>query len=83
MATALIRAGQFTQTDWATALGKALSDAADKGAPDSEDTYFQAALSALETLTEQAGISGQDRQARKADWEEAYRRTPHGKPVQV
>ena len=81
MATALIREGRFSQSDWANALGAALAEAADQNAPDTENTYYQAALRALETLTETAGISASDRVARKSDWEDAYRRTPHGEPV--
>ena len=81
VATALIREGHFTQSDWANALGAALRSAETQGAPDTEDTYYQAALRALEALTENAGISGADRTARKSAWEAAYRRTPHGQPV--
>ena len=81
MATAMIREGHFTQTDWANALGDALKAAEHQGTPDTDDTYFGAALSALERLTESAGISAHDRHNRKADWEAAYRRTPHGDPV--
>ena len=83
MATALIREGHFTQTDWAAALGQALSEAEARGAPDNEETYYQSALHALETLTAQAGISETDRTRRKSAWEEAYLRTPHGQPVQL
>ncbi len=81
MADAMIRAGHFSATDWAEALGAALRAAEAEGAPDSEDTYFAAALSALEGLTERAGIAAADRATRKSAWEQAYLRTPHGAPV--
>lgn len=81
MATSLIRAGHFTQSVWASTLGAALQDAERRGAPDTEATYFEAALTALEALSEGAGITDTDRSTRKSDWEEAYRRTPHGQPV--
>lgn len=81
MATALIREGHFTQDDWANALGAALRQAKADGAPDSEDTYYEAALSALETLSECTGITDTDRATRKSAWEDAYQRTPHGQPV--
>lgn len=81
MATAMIREGHFDQTAWAATLGNALSEAETEGAPDTEDTYFKAALHALETLSEAAGIPGAERTKRKSDWEAAYRRTPHGEPV--
>lgn len=83
MATAMIRAGHFTQSDWASALGAELKRAKDNNAPDTEATYFQAALTALEALSTGAGISPGDRLERKAEWEQAYRQTPHGKPVRI
>ncbi len=81
MATAMIRAGHFTQAEWAEALGAALKAAEGSGRPDTDDTYFLAALSALEGLSETAGITPTDRATRKSGWEAAYRRTPHGHPV--
>ena len=81
MATALIRAGHATQTQWANALGAALREAEAAGRPDTEETYFTAALTALERLAEPSGISAQDRDTRRKAWEEAYHRTPHGAPV--
>lgn len=83
MATAMIREKHFTQSEWASALGRALQDAENAGAPDNEATYFEAALAALERLSEGAGISEPDRRSRKTAWEAAYRRTPHGKPVEL
>lgn len=81
IAAAMIREGHFTQGSWAGALGDALKSAEENGKPDTDETYFLAALSALESLTETAGITESDRAIRKSGWEEAYRRTPHGLPV--
>ena len=81
MATAMIREGHFTQDAWATALGAALDTAEARGEPDTDETYFLAALAALERLSEAAGISQADRATRKTGWEDAYRRTAHGQPV--
>ena len=81
MATAMIREGHFTQDDWATALGHALKEAEETGKPDTDETYFLSALTALETLSETTGITAATRAARKLGWESAYRRTPHGQPV--
>ena len=83
MATAMIREGHFSQDDWAHALGAALKQAEVNGQPDTEETYFLAALSALESLSETSGIAAKDRSARKTAWENAYRRTPHGQPVNL
>ncbi|MEO1537154.1 MAG: nitrile hydratase accessory protein [Pseudomonadota bacterium] len=83
MATAMVRAGHISQTDWAEALGAALKTAAAEDAPDTEETYFLAALSALESLMETAGVTADERTARKSDWQAAYKRTPHGQPVEL
>ena len=55
-----------------------------RGAPDDTTTYYLAVVDALETVTAQSvGISEQERSRRRAAWEEAYRRTPHGQPVKL
>lgn len=77
-AHALEQAGSFTKAEWAAALGAALKRAAEAGAADSEETYYLAALEALEAL---APMTQADLDARKAAWEEAYLHTPHGQPV--
>ena len=83
MATAMIRECHFSQSDWASALGAALKAAKAAGEPDTDATYYAAALSALETLSETTGITTEERKLRKDAWEDAYRRTPHGKPVNL
>lgn len=84
LADAMVRAGHFSAAVWADALGAALREAETDGAPDTLDTYFTAVLTALERLAEtRAGISAETRAARRAAWEDAYRRTPHGKPVEL
>lgn len=77
-AHALIRAGHLAPADWARALGAALKDAERQGLPDTDETYYLAALSALEQVSP---FTPDDLQQRKTDWARAYRRTPHGKPV--
>lgn len=81
LADNLVQAGHFTAAAWAETLGQELRSAERKGAPDNLDTYYGAVLSALETLTESTGISEETRMQRRTDWETAYLRTPHGKPV--
>lgn len=83
MAVAMIREGHLTQAEWAEALGAALQDAKENGKPDTNETYFLAALSALEKMTEKSGISIADRESRKSEWQDAYLRTPHGQPVNL
>lgn len=82
LADSMVQAGHFTKTAWADALGAALKSAEREGAPDTLETYYIVVLNALETLSESsAGIAAETRLQRRADWEAAYRRTPHGKPV--
>lgn len=83
LADTMVKAGYFSARDWAETLGASLQEAEEQGASDTEETYYTCALSALEALVPQAGIAAADLAQRKADWEEAYRRTPHGKPVML
>ena len=82
IADAMVHAGHFSSGHWAIALGTALRTAEADGAPDTEETYYSAALEALEMLSHtETKISAADLAERKHAWEEAYHRTPHGKPV--
>ena len=77
-AFALVKAGHLTAGEWAEALGAELARAEAEAKPDTEETYYLAALEALEKVTP---IEQSELVARKSDWESAYRNTPHGKPV--
>lgn len=79
-AQALIREGHIDPNDWAEALGAALKDAEANQAPDTDETYYLAALTALEKVTP---IAADMLATRKTEWEVAYRRTPHGHPVKL
>jgi nitrile hydratase accessory protein len=70
----------FTWPEWAEALGAELaSDAADDGSG-----YYHHWVAALETLAVARGLTSADELARrKADWADAYGRTPHGQPVEL
>jgi hypothetical protein len=84
LADAMVQAGHFTLADWAEALGAALKDGEAKNEPDTLDAYYTAVVSALEKLSgEKAGFSAAVRDRRRADWEAAYHRTPHGMPVEL
>ncbi len=80
MADAMVRAGHFSASDWAEALGAALANSAAGGQPDDEATYYAAALTALETL---CPLPSADLAARKSAWAKAYAGTPHGHPVHL
>lgn len=82
MAQALVSAGHATPADWAEALGAALARAAEAGRPDTEETYFLAALEAVEGLAvARTDLTPDALAARRDAWAAAYRRTPHGQPV--
>jgi len=82
LADTMVQAGRFTAVEWADALNAALQEAEALGAPDTLSTYYTAVVVALERLCEaRTGVSGEDRALRRAAWEAAYRRTPHGQPV--
>ena len=82
MADTFVRAGRFSATDWAETLGAALHRAEATGQPDTTETYYAAALDALEALTTKAtDLTHGQLVARKNQWARAYRHTPHGQPV--
>lgn len=82
MADELKNAGLFSADEWAQALGEELRDAQARGEEDTEDTYFLCALAVLEMLCRtRGGLTAASLSRRHADWEAAYRSTPHGDPV--
>ena len=82
LAVKLSEQGHFTWKEWAAALADELKAAADRGEPDDGSRYYEHWLAALERLVTAKGLT--DRAAlgtRKDAWADAYRHTPHGKPV--
>jgi nitrile hydratase accessory protein len=76
--------GHFTWKEWAAALAGELKAAADRGEPDDGSRYYDHWLVALELLVAAKGLADPAALvARKEAWAEAYRRTPHGKPVHL
>src|SRR5213080_4303154 len=76
--------GHFTWKEWAAALAAELQAAADRGEPDDGSRYYEHWLAALEGLVTAKGLA--DPAAlitRKAAWTDAYRTTPHGRPVEL
>jgi nitrile hydratase accessory protein len=84
LAVKLSEQGHFTWKEWAAALADELKAAADRGEPDDGSRYYQYWLTALERLVAAKGLSDPAALlARKEAWAEAYRHTPHGKPVEL
>jgi nitrile hydratase accessory protein len=84
LAVKLCEQGHFTWKEWAAALADELKAAATRGEPDDGSRYYQHWLTALERLVTAKGLSDPATLlARKEAWIEAYRHTPHGKPVEL
>ena len=84
MAVKLSELGYFTWKEWAATLAEELKAAADRGEPDDGSRYYQHWLTALERLTVAKGLTDPAAMLeRKEAWADAYRQTPHGKPVEL
>lgn len=84
MVVELVQAGRFSWQDWAAALGKQLKDAEYAGHPDDGSRYYHHWVAALESLLENKNFARADQLIeRKKEWADAYRNTPHGKPVSL
>ena len=82
LAVKLSELGHFTWKEWAAALAEELKAAANRGEPDDGSHYYEYWLLALERLVTAKGLSDPAAMlARKEAWADAYRHTPHGKPV--
>lgn len=84
LAVRLSEQGSFTWKEWASALAEELKPAADRGEPDDGSQYYEHWLATLERLVTAKGLSDLEAmRVRKEAWADAYRHTPHGKPVEL
>ena len=84
MAVRLSEQGHFTWKEWAAELAAELKAAADRGVPDDGTRYYEHWLATLERMVTRKGLTDVDAlSARKDAWADAYRHTPHGKPVEL
>ena len=84
LAVKLSEQGHFTWKEWAEALANELKAAASPGEPDDGSRYYDHWLAALEHLVTAKRLADPaSLLTRKEAWAEAYRRTPHGKPVEL
>jgi nitrile hydratase accessory protein len=82
LAVRLSAQGHFTWKEWSSILAEELQAAAARGEPDDGTHYYEHWLAALERIVTSKGLT--DAAAlltRKEAWADAYRHTPHGKPV--
>jgi len=80
LAVQLSAEGAFTWPEWAEALSREIArDPGDDGL-----RYYEHWVAALEALAAGRGLAAaSEMAARKTDWAEAYRRTPHGAPIEL
>jgi nitrile hydratase accessory protein len=84
LAVKLSEQGHFTWKEWASALADELRAAVDRGEPDDGSHYYHHWLAALERLVTAKGLTDRaSLETRKEAWAEAYRHTPHGRPVEL
>jgi len=82
IADLLVKRGAISSVRWAETLGAEIE--ALKAAPDDRETYYRAVLAALERLlAENGSVTPAELHEREHQWERAYMRTPHGKPVEL
>ncbi|HEY4809389.1 MAG TPA: hypothetical protein VIH81_16850 [Roseiarcus sp.] len=82
IADLLVKRGVVSAARWAQTLGAEIT--ALNAAPDDRETYYRAVLAALErVLAENGAVTRAELDEREEQWERAYLRTPHGKPVEL
>lgn len=82
LAVKLSEQGHFTWKEWAATLADEIKQYASTGEPDDGSLYYHHWLAALERLVAAKGLSSpRSLLIRKEAWADAYRHTPHGKPV--
>ena len=84
LAVRLSAEGHFTWPEWSAALAQELKAAADRGEPDDGTHYYEHWLATLERLVTEKGLTSPEAlHTRKEAWADAYKHTPHGKPVEL
>jgi nitrile hydratase accessory protein len=84
LAVNLSKQGYFTWKEWAAALAEEIKAAAARGEVDDGSRYYDYWLAALERLVTLRGLTDANSLVeRKEAWADAYRHTPHGKPVEL
>jgi nitrile hydratase accessory protein len=84
LAVSLSRQGHFTWSEWTRVFADERHASALRGEEDSGATYFLCWLAALERLVIDRKLSDAPTLAElKNAWADAYRRTPHGQPVEL
>ena len=84
MTVALYDRGAFTWKEWAATLAEVFAEVKARGETDTGEHYYEHWLTALERIIERKQlVGGEALEQRRRAWEEAARRTPHGKPIEL
>ncbi len=84
LALTLSHEGHFSWKEWSTALAQEIRRAEARGEPNDGSRYYDRWLATLERLVTEKKLSTRPAlRQRKAEWARAYRRTPHGRPVEL
>lgn len=82
MSIALQESGLLSPAEWSNTLGEEIEKARSTGDLADGTTYYNHVIAALERLVAEKGLlSTATIDQRRHDWKEAYRHTPHGRPV--
>jgi hypothetical protein len=82
LADLLVKSGAISSARWAETLGAEIQ--ALNADPDDCETYYRAVLASLERLLAENGdVTATELDEREHQWERAYLRTPHGRPVEL
>ena len=74
--------GYFTWEEWSNTLTETISRAEAEGGPSDGSDYYVNWVAALEQILKHKNLAdAMSLASLKAEWEQAYKLTPHGKPV--
>ena len=84
MAVTLSSNGYFTWKEWAATLAEVIAESKANGGTNDGSDYYQNWVAALERLIIDKDITDfSNLKSIKVAWEDAYKATPHGKPVHL
>jgi len=84
MAVALHEQGVFAWKEWSDTLAEVIGEVKARDEPDTGEHYYAHWLTALERISERKSLVTHDAlERRQHQWEDAARRTPHGKPIEL
>lgn len=82
LALSLHERGVFTWKEWAAVLAEVIGEVRARGEADTGERYYEHWLAALERIALAKDLVDDGLlHKRRAQWEDAARHTPHGKPI--